>query len=244
MTGARPKIPLHIGVDQAAVAAKMKRSPKFSSFDSQASLAEFSSASASTSLPNAADPAATFTNQTATNAQFPPNDATHFQRSFSTYEMGAGGRRSVASSKHFELAPPRSPKMSPECTSALPDFVQDHILMDGLYSGGGGGSTTAPLSSISSSSMQLPDFTMNGNSNGGSEVGSIPFDLMCTSSDDMLRRNPLILPLDLPPSNEQQQRSPRITSMNNIPLDLTARSSDYFLDRQQQQDLRSKRYHL
>lgn len=54
---------------------------------------------------------------------------------------------------------------------------------------------------------------------------------MCTSSDD-LRRNPLIMPLDLQNvavTTEQRVRSPRIGSSNNIPLDLTARN-DNFMD--------------
>lgn len=61
--------------------------------------------------------------------------------------------------------------------------------------------------------------------------GNIPFDLMCTSSDD-LRRNPLIMPLDLPScavTTEHRNQSPRINSSNNIPLDLTARN-DNFMD--------------
>lgn len=165
-TGARPKIPMHIGVDNA----KMKRSPKFSSFDSQASLAEFSSASASTSLPNAND------NSTLTNAcqsstydlsespSYHNDTAAHFQRSFSTYEMG-GGRRlnnasAVNSQHHFDmLLAPRSPKtvISPEMSSALPDFVQDHILVENYHN-------MAPNTS-STTSMQLPDFTLNSHNN-------------------------------------------------------------------------------
>lgn len=147
LTGARPKIPMHIGVDNA----KMKRSPKFSSFDSQASLAEFSSASSSTSLPNANDNSTlTSACQSSTYDSSPSyhNDtAAHFQRSFSTYEMG-GGRRlnnpsAVNSQHHFDmLSAPRSPK-------ALPDFVQDHM---------------APNTS-STTSMQLPDFTINSHNN-------------------------------------------------------------------------------
>lgn len=164
LTGARPKIPMHIGVDNA----KMKRSPKFSSFDSQASLAEFSSASSSTSLPNAND------NNTLTSAcqsatyddpSYHNDTAAHFQRSFSTYEMG-GGRRlhnpsAVNSQHHFDmLSVPRSPKtiISPEMSSALPDFVQDHILVENLYH------NMAPNTS-STTSMQLPDFTINSHNN-------------------------------------------------------------------------------
>lgn len=165
LTGARPKIiPMHIGVDNA----RMKRSPKFSSFDSQASLAEFSSASSSTSLPNAND------NSTLTSAcqsstynlsespSYHNDTAAHFQRSFSTYEMG-GGRRlnnpsAVNSQHHFDmLSAPRSPKtiISPEMSSALPDFVQDHILVENhLFH------NMTPNTS-STSSMHLPDFTIN-----------------------------------------------------------------------------------
>lgn len=76
---------------------------------------------------------------------------------------------------------------------------------------------------------------------------NMPFDLMCNSSPITSRqlesrRNPLILPLDLPPSVEQhnnsteddvndiplnRQRTPRQNSTNDIPLDLTARN-DHF----------------
>lgn len=166
LTGARPKIPMHIGVDNA----KMKRSPKFSSFDSQASLAEFSSASSSTSLPNAND-TSTLTSacQSSTydlseSPSYHNETAAHFQRSFSTYEMG-GGRRlnnpsAVNSQHHFDmLAAPRSPKtiISPEMSSALPDFVQDHILVENYHN-------MAPITS-STTSMQLPDFTINSHNN-------------------------------------------------------------------------------
>lgn len=90
--------------------------------------------------------------------------------------------------------------------------------------------------------------------NVGAGGDNMPFDLMCNSSEANRhmesRRNPLILPLDLPGNvsadddgdgnaaggggcgamNLHQRLPRRLGSTNDIPLDLTARN-DHFVDR-------------
>lgn len=295
MTGARPKIPVNTSLD-----VKMKRSPKFSSFDSQASLAEFSSASSSTSLPTTSMDTANDSiaaqvyrsgggctanqqnhqeYQRKSQQYNDEKDKTSFQRSFSTFDIGGGGRRYTNSGSHN--SPTRlnfdekirtadnpvtsssrpldttggtlfsKPIVSPDISSALPDFVQDHILVEHFYN-----NYTPNISPHSVKYDQLPDFTITENESRLQNSGAIngdnmPFDLMCNSSSvnnnrhSDQRRNLLILPLDLPPSvgNQQadddvpvnRQRSPRQNSTNDIPLDLTARN-DHFTNRQNRSD--------
>lgn len=236
-TGARPKVPLNIGFNSTTV--KMKRSPKFSSFDSQASLAEYSSggaaSSSSTSLP-------TTTNDTEDslrsnsiytrsvyndvgNGSAPlSSDKSAFQRSYSTYEMGrgngGGNRRRYTHNSHttpnlqqyddmIELSTSPRPSgdgysiVSPEVSSALPDFVKDHMQPDSFFN----------------QYEQLPDFAINENDGyprgaiGNNNGDNMPFDLMCSSSPDPSSRrytehhsrNPLILPLDLPFAANREQ---------------------------------------
>lgn len=164
----------------------MKRSPKFSSFDSQASLAEFSASSSSTSLPTTSNtshvrPAV----QNATASTHPEHcdasDKASFQRSVSTFDIGAGGRRYntnhrldgsflrassipmagddlLESPTHhsgaYDQPQRRTGTLSQDISSGLPDFVQDHLLVEHLlynnsYTAGSG------------MSDRLPDFTLN-----------------------------------------------------------------------------------
>lgn len=159
----------------------MKRSPKFSSFDSQASLAEFSASSSSTSLPTTTSNASHVRPvQNATASTHPEHcdasDKSSFQRSVSTFEIGAGGRRYntnhrldgflrassipiadddlLESPTHHGYDQPkrRTGTLSQDISSALPDFVQDHLLVEHLYN-----NYTPGMSN----SDRLPDFTLN-----------------------------------------------------------------------------------
>lgn len=180
-TGARPKVPLNTNVYETA---KMKRSPKFSSFDSQASLAEFSASSSSTSLPTTSITSHNRPVELATAASTHPehcdaSDKTNFQRSVSTFDIGAGGRRYntnhrmdgflrassipiaddlLESPTHHGYDQPqrRTGTLAQDISSALPDFVQDHILVEHLYN-----NYTPNLSPHSLHCDRLPDFTIN-----------------------------------------------------------------------------------
>lgn len=203
MTGARPKIPVNNSLD-----VKMKRSPKFSSFDSQASLAEFSSASSSTSLPTtsmdtANDSIASQVYRSGYHVHQQHNqdqyqrksqqysdhekEKTSFQRSFSTFDIGGGGGGGSRRYTHIggsDNSPTRlqfdeklrtagnsisstsrpsdtlfsKSIVSPEISSALPDFVQDHILVEHFYN-----NYTPNISPHSVKYDQLPDFTITEN---------------------------------------------------------------------------------
>lgn len=116
---------------------------------------------------------------------------------------------------------------NPENPSALPDFVQDNLLMEQFYY------KDTDRSSLSSYAdqydHQLPDFTLNENDGGRnySNNGNMPFDLMCNSNEsnrNSSHRNPLILPLDLPID------LPINAGLNNYQLDLTARTAGFPLD--------------
>lgn len=180
-TGARPKVPLNT-TTAVYETAKMKRSPKFSSFDSQASLAEFSASSSSTSLPTTSTTNSAHVRpvQNATASTHPEHcDASEkasFQRSVSTFDIGAGGRRYntnhrldgflrassipiaddlLESPTHHGYDQPQrrtGTLSSQEISSALPDFVQDHLLVEHLYN---------KFLPALSKCDRLPDFTLN-----------------------------------------------------------------------------------
>lgn len=102
-------------------------------------------------------------------------DKSYFQRSYSTYDIGrkystnnnqrpdncpsfeppAAAVRNEQSNNH------RSGMVPPDISSALPDFVQDHILVESFYKPKKP-NLGLPLSS-SKYYDQLPDFTINEN---------------------------------------------------------------------------------
>lgn len=132
-----------------------------------------------------------------------------------------------------DLYPNLMKNLNPDNPSALPDFVQDHLLMEKFYYKDDRSPIVSPLSSsynTHSYDHQLPDFTLNENDCGRnySTNGDMPFDLMCNSNESnrsTSNRNPLILPLDLPMTTIAGQN--RSQMHNNYQLDLTARTDGY-----------------
>lgn len=170
ITGAKPKVLLCNNADNA----KMKRSPKFSSFDSQASLTEFAGTSDNMSMSNvyqSANSPIISTSGRGIGHTTPKDMHSHrsfFQRSYSHYELDnsylteQSFKESDRSMEHRSRFPTTTNTsslnkiVSPDTTSALPDFVQDHIILEQWYSGGNG-------NQISNSSLEydhLPDFTI------------------------------------------------------------------------------------
>ncbi|KAK9502841.1 hypothetical protein O3M35_011537 [Rhynocoris fuscipes] len=94
--------------------------------------------------------------------------------------VGSGARPKV-----YPGTPPPSPRLHPEITSGLPDFVQDHLVVEQVYL-----NSTGPLSSLTLDNIppQLPPSPDGAYSNRV----DIPFDL--TAQSDSRET-----PLDLPP---------------------------------------------
>ncbi|KAJ6649611.1 hypothetical protein Bhyg_04849 [Pseudolycoriella hygida] len=243
MSGVRPKIPSH---SSASEKIRIKRSPRFSSFDSQASLVS--------SLPQSSDvtnigshafqPNRTFSNFNS-DVENSTQKNTPIQRSCSAYDqrplsfLDTDKNTDMLSDAFRDLYPNLMKTINPDNPSVLPDFVQDHLLMEKFYYKDNDRSPiVSPLSSSYSHQYdhQLPDFTLNENDCGRnySNNGDMPFDLMCNSNESNRSssgRNALILPLDLPidlPTNSGQNRSQMSNQMhNNYQLDLTARTDGY-----------------
>lgn len=135
-TGARPKVPQSASMSTTlansggaadSLSSKMKRSPRFSSFDSQASLAE--AATSSSDLPSS--------QQNYSNPSV-ENPYEHVQRSYSHYDMDYPRARNV--NGHRRISPSSTNSNSRDRTSnpefaaaALPDFVQDHWMDQWYY---------------------------------------------------------------------------------------------------------------
>lgn len=138
-TGARPKVPQSASMSTTlansggasssaadSLSSKMKRSPRFSSFDSQASLAE----AATSDLPTSSQQ--NYANPTVENAY------DHVQRSYSHYDMDYPRSRNL--NGHRRNSPTstsphnRDRASNPEfAAAALPDFVQDHWMDQWYY---------------------------------------------------------------------------------------------------------------
>lgn len=240
MSGVRPKIPSNSSTSEKI---RIKRSPRFSSFDSQASLVS--------SLPQTSDVTnimglhslqsnRSFNNMNSdVDNQIQKN--TPIQRSYSAYDQ-----RPISfldADKNADMLTDLMKNLNPDNPlPALPDFVQDHLLMENFYYKDNDRSRSPMVSPLSSSyahqyDHQLPDFTLNENDcgrNNYSNNGDMPFDLMCNSNEsnrNSSNRNPLILPLDLPidlPINSGHNRSQMPHQMHNsYQLDLTARTDGY-----------------
>lgn len=135
-TGARPKVPQSASMSTTlansggaadSLSSKMKRSPRFSSFDSQASLAE--AATSSSDLPSSQQ---NYVNPSAETSY------DHVQRSYSHYDMDYPRARNV--NGHRRISPTSTNPNSRERTSnpefaaaALPDFVRDHWMDQWYY---------------------------------------------------------------------------------------------------------------
>lgn len=239
MSGVRPKIPSNSSTSEKI---RIKRSPRFSSFDSQASLVS--------ALPQTSDVTnmgshSFQSNRTFNNMSTDVDNQTHkntpIQRSCSAYDqrpisfLDADKNADMLTDAFRDLYPNLMKNLNPDNPSALPDFVQDHLLMEKFYYKDNDRSPiVSPLSSSYNAHQydQLPDFTLNENDCGRnySNNGDMPFDLM-ESNRNSSNRNPLILPLDLPidlPINAGHNRSQMSHQMhNNYQLDLTARTDGY-----------------
>lgn len=198
-TGARPKIPQFQSINVInQVDLKMKRSPKFSSFDSQSSLSEL-----------AADErnmhGSRSNNSFNIDYQFPSS------RSYSNYDIEPSSeafrkspslerRHHVGNSRGFQQRSHNNVNNS--SNSVLPDFVQDHLLTE-YYSDS---ANMSPLSGDDFSLGNSDSISHQNGSTGGRDI----FGMNLSRSPNSHRRNnqpqiPLDLPshrstiLDLPP---------------------------------------------
>lgn len=229
-TGARPKIPQFQSVHALASGqeSKMKRSPRFPSFDSQSSLSELSDERSNLF-------------HSRSNSSF--NSDYPVQRSFSTYEIESPTTESAKYDRKLNTTSSASPSQphhnytgrgstgsggvgggnrigATEFSAALPDFVQDHLVMEQWYHGLGSGSPKS-TSPVSVDFDHLPDFTINnldgdlgvrqppGNLSYVDLNNDIPFEINLNSNHNRTPpravRNPSpIIPLDLPRQNEME----------------------------------------
>ncbi len=244
MSGVRPKIPSTSSSTSEKI--RIKRSPRFSSFDSQASLVSALPQQSSDVTHIGGGPHSLQSNRSFNNMNLDVENQsqknTPIQRSCSAYDqrpisfLDADKNADMLTDAFRDLYPNLMKNLNPDNPSALPDFVQDHLLMEKFYYKDNDRSPiVSPLSSSYNAHQydhQLPDFTLNENDSGRnySTNGDMPFDLMCNSNEsnrNASNRNPLILPLDLPidlPMNAGHNRS---QMHNNYQLDLTARTDGY-----------------
>lgn len=239
MSGVRPKII----PSSASEKIRIKRSPRFSSFDSQASLVS--------ALPQQSDVTNMGSHSFQSNRTYMNSDAdnqtqknTPIQRSCSAYDqrpisfLDGDKNADMLTDAFRDLYPNLMKNLNPaDNPSALPDFVQDHLLMEKFYYKDNDRSpVVSPLSSsyVHPYDHQLPDFTLNENDCGRnySNNGDMPFDLMCNSNEANRNSSTRNLPLDLPidlPLNAGHNRSQMTHHQmhNNYQLDLTARTNGF-----------------
>lgn len=185
-TGARPKIPQFqsVNVIHSQADAKMKRSPKFSSFDSQSSLSELAEErNMHGSRSN---------NSFNMDYQFPSS------RSYSNYDIEPSSSGAVLDRKPHggvrNFAQRSQSNVNNTSNSILPDFVQDHLLME-YYSD----SPSANMSPLSGDDFSLGNCDSLNHQNGGSKGGRDPFDMTFNRSPNVRRRtHQPTIPLDLP----------------------------------------------
>lgn len=188
--------------------SSMKRSPRFSSFDSQSSLSELAEernmhSSRSNNCFNQ-------------DYQFPSS------RSYSNYhiEPNCSSSLSLSSSNNERKVNHQNPIRRPQnngnnnANSVLPDFVQDHLLMESYYD----------QSHESLSPLATDDYSNCNNINNQNLLGSsrngladCSLDLTFNRSPNSRRKGNHTIPLDLPSSS---QRSHRSNSSDLPPCDL------------------------
>lgn len=251
-TGARPKIPQFQSVHALGTGgeSKMKRSPRFPSFDSQSSLSELSDERSSMF-------------HSRSNSSF--NSDYPVQRSFSNYDIESPttgspkydrklnntmtqnaspnhphhnytGRGSSSSEQQQQRPTTNRHIGTSEFSAALPDFVQDHLVMEQWYHGlSNSPKSTSP---VSVDFEHLPDFTIN-NLDGGPDIGTnrsniayvdlsndLPLELNVSSNRNHNNRTPPrvasnpspIIPLDLPRQNNDIRRE---QAPPDLPPDIT-----------------------
>lgn len=199
----------------------MKRSPRFPSFDSQSSLSELSDERSSMF-------------HSRSNSSF--NSDYPVQRSFSNYDMESPttGSPKYDRKQNNQNASPHQQRSTgnrhmgtSEFSAALPDFVQDHLVMEQWYHG----LSNSPKSHspVSVDFEHLPDFTINNlESSANAErnrsniayvdlSNNLPLDLNVSQSRPRPNRNPSpIIPLDLPRQDIRREIPPP-----DLPPDIT-----------------------
>uniref|UniRef100_A0A182R9E4 Endosome-associated-trafficking regulator 1 n=1 Tax=Anopheles funestus TaxID=62324 RepID=A0A182R9E4_ANOFN len=215
-TGARPKIPQFQSVNTLSSESKMKRSPRFPSFDSQSSLSDFaddrfgpmyqsrSNGSFSSDYPagggGGGDGGNSGLREDANGIEQLGVQVEllrgYVQRSYSNYDLDSPGSTAVGPDRRNDLEahnepPGRGLVGAAEFSAALPDFVQDHLVMEQWYNtlpkGTGSGS------SGSADFEDVLDLTGVANVSGGggvaplSSCNDIPFDLTASSSTSSSR---------------------------------------------------------
>lgn len=242
-TGARPKVlqsdiimmkerdsQLNQQQQHQSTINKMKRSPRFPSFDSQASLNEYKHDDSMTNLfhsrSNTSFPSSTggtgMLMGCNVNEEYSPGHDS-FQRSFSNYDIDNHRHSQLTTSPRTDRRKARfsnngtgipcsssNSGRNSEFPSALPDFVQDHLVVEQLYNAFGNSppASTSPLTVEGGDqdsdfedliSRVRPEILPSASCN------DIPFDLTFNSTNNGRRsrtRNspiPLDLPSNLPP---------------------------------------------
>lgn len=179
-TGARPKIPQFqsVNVIQSQADARMKRSPKFSSFDSQSSLSELADErNMHGSRSN---------NSFNVDYQFPSS------RSYNNYDIeppsSSPSVKQHAGSRNYTQRSQNN--VNNTSNSVLPDFVQDHLLIEYYNNSDSPSNNMSPISG--------DDFSLD-NCDALNGPKRDPFDLPYNRSPNNRRRNNQhSLPMDLP----------------------------------------------
>lgn len=212
-TGARPKIPQFqsVSIINNQSDSRMKRSPKFSSFDSQSSLSELAEernmhGSRSNNCFN-------------TDYQF-PSSRSHYDiepsplLSDRKQNLGRRSQNNVSNTSN---------------SSILPDFVQDHLLMESYYNNSDSPSANMSPLSCEDFSLGNSDSHMNHHQNGSKNtqnLSSDSFDMSYSNrSSNNRRRNNVTIPLDLPTT----ERSQRV----NLPLLMDPTGSNIAVQREE-----------
>lgn len=252
--GARPKVPhysLHNGLDQQQTQQqlpRMKRSPKFPSFDSHASLAEYSE-----------EVSSNFVQRSHSNYEVEtPSAATFSRRSPVNHQYQAlmGSREATLCNSPSGSGTNRT---TSDYQAALPDFVKDHMVLEQWYQtnpfrsgesnelagtsssppsaeGHPQGVELEPLGRRSFHNSNLFDLALGSGGGGGSSFRlatnspTVPLDLPTydlggnSSSNERIQGNPL----DLPPQHSHRfsgvdRPSHPSHPVGDIPLDLTER---------------------
>lgn len=178
-TGARPKIPQFqsVNVIQSQADARMKRSPKFSSFDSQSSLSELADErNMHGSRSN---------NSFNIDYQFPSS------RSYNNYDIEPpSSSPSVKQHAGRNFTQRSQNNVNNTSNSVLPDFVQDHLLIEYYNNSDSPSNNMSPISG--------DDFGLD-NCDALNGPKRDPFELPYNRSPNNRRRNNQhSLPLDLP----------------------------------------------
>ncbi|XP_058829128.1 homeobox protein 5 isoform X2 [Topomyia yanbarensis] len=241
-TGAKPKIPQFQSVNTLSSESKMKRSPRFPSFDSQSSLSDLADDKFMANIYHSRS-------NNSFNSDYPlggtgsiSGTSQYVQRSYSNYDMESPGSVDsprMVGSQNLHNSPNFSGRSrenlssthrlgTSEFSAALPDFVQDHLVMEEWYNTKGSPKSISP---VSVDFDQLPDFAVNSldpESSGrghGPVINDIPFDLtyssvatagsICTSGVG---------------TSSNRNRTPQRNTSPNVPLDLPPQNLEFSFD--------------